>query len=122
MPLRPWMRRLEHKANAHHSHILLADGSLYTYNWNRAAEQLWAYTIGLMRLPEPGESWPEEPEILTMIRRAKNPRLAISSFRPTNPEHALIDVGVLLEEDSGWPPDEPTEDLSETHEDAPESI
>jgi hypothetical protein len=49
--------------------------------------------------------------------------VAMAQFRPENPERALIDPGLLLVED----PEElygsnPVPDLSESLEDAPESI
>jgi len=115
------VRNLERRLHTGYGRIRLKDGSVYRYDVNRAGEALWVHTIGLLRVGE-DDPMPPEPEILTKIRQAVNPEIAMRPFRPVNPDRALIDPGVLLEEDSGWPPPDPVEDLSERPSEAPESI
>jgi hypothetical protein len=99
LALRNWVKRLESRAYSGSGRIRLKDGSVYRYDCTRAGGELWAYCINLMVRVEEGDEPPEEPEILTMIRAAKNPKAAIEPFRPTNPERAFVDPGLLLQDD-----------------------
>jgi hypothetical protein len=115
LALRNWVKRLESRAYSGSGRILLKDGSVYRYDSTRAGGELWAYCINLMTRVKEGDALPEEPEILQKIREAKGPIAAIEPFRPTNPERALVDPLVLLEDSSERDLDDPESvpDLSE---------
>jgi hypothetical protein len=109
------VRSLERRLHSGYGRIPLKDGTIYRYHAKRAGEELWCYCIGLLRVTE-DDPMPPEPEILQKIRAARNPKQAMRPFRPADPSKALIDPGVLLEDDGGWPPTDAAPDLSETPE------
>jgi hypothetical protein len=96
------VRSLEKKINSGYGRIRLKDGSIYRYDPDKAGGQLWAYCIDYMIRGKYGTqlSCGEEPEILTMIRKASNPKAAMAPFRPVDPTKAMVDPGLLLEEDT----------------------
>jgi hypothetical protein len=96
--LRDSVKRLEKRAFADGGRIRLKDGSIYRYDAMEAGGELWAYCIGLLRVKYDYEM-PPEPEILRMIRAAKDPRAAMQPFRPDAPERAFVDPGLLLQDD-----------------------
>jgi len=99
MRLRGMVHQLKRLRNEDRPGFRLRDGSFYRYDFQRAGGELWAYCINLMVRVEEGDEPPEEPEILTMIRAAKNPKAAIEPFRPDNRERAFVDPGLLLQDD-----------------------
>jgi hypothetical protein len=99
------LRRLR-KRSSSLSSIPLKGGGHYYYNYDEVGGELWAYTINFMiRVKKYGAEPGEEPEILQMIRRAKDPVAAIQPFRPDDPERALVDPLLLLEDSSQSDPD-----------------
>jgi hypothetical protein len=103
---RAWVRRAEQRAFQKRDGFPLADGGFSRYDAVPAGAQVWTYCANLLTRVKRGDEVPKEPEIITMIRAAKDPYAAIEPFRPDNPERAFVDPIILLQ------------DASETSEDA----
>ena len=93
---RGWIKGFEQRAGDLDS-FRLKDGSLYFYNFDEAGAELFVYCVRALALEE--EDIPE-PAILKKIRQAKDPHKALDRFRPSNPESAFLDIGMLLDEPS----------------------
>jgi hypothetical protein len=95
MGLRSHIKRLERGAQNDLGSFMLSDGSRYFYDLDAAGSELFVYVINSLAF---GEEGLEAPEILSMIKRARDPHAAIARFRPSNPDRAFVDIGVLLED------------------------
>jgi hypothetical protein len=107
------LRRVEGKAFSGHGRIRLKNGEVFRFPWERTAGELWAYSIHMLFRHKPGDPLPPEPEVLTAIKGAVDPKAAMQQFRPDDPSRALVDPGCLFDEK---PPLDPTPDLSEGRE------
>jgi hypothetical protein len=90
MPLRGWLRRLEDRASEGQSSFELASGGRYHYDFDQAGLEVFAHAVTLQVL-EAGEEEPEPPEIVRMIREARDPEEAMRPF-----ECAFIDASGML--------------------------
>jgi hypothetical protein len=97
LALRSWIKRLERASREGHGRFLMRDGTLYYYDPNKAASDLFVHCVCLMANPEE-DTEPPEPEILTAIRRARDPVAVLSRFRADDPERGFVDPLVLLED------------------------
>jgi hypothetical protein len=93
------LRRLQQRSSSLSSFPLAAGGRYY-YDYDVIGGQVWAYALGFMIRSKYGFEVGEEPEILQKIRQAKDPIAAIEPFRPDDPDRALVDPLLLLQEPS----------------------
>ena len=94
MALRSWLRRVEKRAG--HSSFVLGDGTIHRYDFDQACGEMFTYCVQLWTAEEDTE--PPEPQILTAIRRARDPVAVLSRFGADDPERGFVDPLVLLED------------------------
>jgi hypothetical protein len=97
MALRSWIRRLENSATLGVDSFLLEDGTRYVYDFDEAGSALFVYMVNCM-CAEAEDEPPEEPAILSAIKRARPPHAVLDRFRPSNPQRQFVDIALLLDE------------------------
>jgi hypothetical protein len=118
--IRGWLKRLERDARKDLASFALEDGSRYYYD--PQSGDCFLHSMDCLRAQGDGEPFPEPPETLKAIARARDRRAALSQLYPGGsfgvfpyePE-ALIERGELVPRSlvAGRELGEPLEELSE---------
>jgi hypothetical protein len=120
MGLRGWIKRMERASREDLASFLLEDGSRYYYNPTSAEIFLHGYACALAQ--GDAEPFPEPPETLKALTRAKDRRAALEQVCPRGTfslfpyeEEALIERGELVPRSlvAGYELGERIPDLSE---------
>jgi hypothetical protein len=121
MPLRGWIKRLEHSARGDLASFVLEDGSRYYFD--PVSGDCFLHAMECLRAQGEGKSFPEPPETMKAIARARDRRSALNQLYPNGTalsvfpydEEALVDRGELVPRSVvvGRELGEPVEDLSE---------
>ena len=120
MSLRNWMKRLERGASKDLASFVLEDGSRYYYD--PASGDCFLHSMDCLRAQGECEPFPEPPETLKAVARARDRRAAMNQLYPNGsfgifpyePE-ALVERGELVPRSmvEGCELGEPLPDLSE---------
>jgi O-methyltransferase involved in polyketide biosynthesis len=122
MGLRRWIKRLERGASEDLASFVLADGSRYYFNPTSA--EIFLHSMDCLRAQgsAAGEPFPEPPETVKAIARARDRGAALSQLYPNGSfgifpyeVEALLERGQLVPRSlvAGRELGEPLEDLSE---------
>jgi hypothetical protein len=121
MGLRSWVKRLERGARGDLESFVLEDGSRYYYNPMHG--DCFLHGMDCLRAQGEGKPFPEPPETLKAIARARDRRSAFYQLYPGGAalsvlpydEDALLERGKLVPRSlvAGRELGEPVEDLSE---------
>ena len=118
--LRTWIKRLEHGAREDLASFVLEDGSRYYFN--PESGECFLHSMDCLRAQGECEPFPEPPETLKAIARARDRRAALNQLYPNGTfgifpyeVEALIDRGELVPRSrvAGRELGEPLPDLSE---------
>jgi hypothetical protein len=121
MPLRGWIKRLEHSARDDLASFVLEDGSRYYFD--PVSGDCFLHAMECLRAQGEGMPFPEPPETMKAIARARDRRSALKQLYPNGTalsvfpyeEEALVERGELVPRSVvvGRELGEPVEDLSE---------
>jgi hypothetical protein len=116
MPLRGWIKRLEHSARGDLASFVLEDGSRYYFD--PASGERFLHSIDCLRAQAEARRFPEPPDTIKALSRARDRRAALEQVAgdlfPYD-ERALVERGELEPRwmVAGRELGEPIEDLSE---------
>jgi hypothetical protein len=120
MGIRGWLKRLERGSREDLASFVLEDGSRHYYD--PESGDLFLHSMDCLRAQDKCEPFPEPPETVKAIARARDRRAALNQLYPGGsfgvfpyePE-ALVERGQLVPRSlvAGRELGEPTEDLSE---------
>jgi hypothetical protein len=117
---RGWLKRLERETREDLASFILEDGSRYYYNPTSA--EIFLHSMACLRAQGECEPFPDPPETLKALTRAKGRRAALEQVCPRGAfslfpyeEEALIERGELVPRSlvAGRELGEPLPDLSE---------
>ncbi len=120
MSLKGWVKRLERDARGDLASFALEDGGRYYFD--PESGDCFLHSMDCLRAQGKGEPFPEPPETLKAIARARDRRAALAQLYPGEPfglfpyePEALVDGGELVPRSlvAGRELGEPTGDLSE---------
>jgi hypothetical protein len=119
MALKGWLKRLEQAARGDLANFMLEDGSRHYFD--PKSGELFLHGCACLRAQHDGEPFPEPPETIKALRRARDRGAALElvtggtlGIFPYDPE-ALVERGVLVPRSlvAGRELGAPVEDLSE---------
>jgi hypothetical protein len=113
MPLRSWIKRLEHAALGGLASFELVDGSRYYYDRLEAAKETFLHGMDCMTA-DGFEDWPEPPEAYLKMCEARDPAAVVEMLTSAEVVEFPYDRGALISERRLVPVEYgPVEDLSE---------